>query len=710
MADTWGNDNDSNPRAGDTPGFGTGGGGSVGGGGGYGAGEGGAPAGGGDRGGGGGRDESDRQAAAQEAAARAAARAAADNAARIAAERAAYASQPPVQQQPPITTPVQQQPPTTPSVPNQVVPGVIPLNIPQTNLPFFSTVTGSTLSPQTIGMPSILLSQMGSPSLPPVPGPLRSEQPMFSVAGATAPYTPSVPAPGTPFFTTNEAQQVPFQTPKGKTISDVTPIDFGNYTASAQKYSNPEALKALYDSIDQQNNLPPGTTARLARVESQHGNNPAAFNVTSKNYNSPLGAFQFTASTGQKYGLVGDGFDYRLDPEKSAQAAGLYASDIAKDLSRVLGRQATSGEIGLGYNQGPAGAKALLSDPNAKADEALAKAYGGDIERARKAIIGNGGDPDAPAKQFTDKLSKLYEKSPSVPDTIMAGLIGVGTGVATAATDLARVALSAPAKFADTLESALNAMTGNASANALTNVPVPAPVYRSYQEAGSSPDVFQGSKASASLGDNTFAVPGGQQTAAQAASSSPQTFGDWLGGLFDNSTRIQELEAEGRYSGLDKEQYAEQFAGGDVSKVQSRIVDFGDGPVVDYYTKGLDQALAEIVTSPLKAIGSALGGNDVNKLPQGSYVRDPRFSDMFSQTEPSRGYGPYGDLTLEEYRKQYGGKDAEPTQKVASPSSETPAKTPAEEVMPPVYTTGIDLRRRVYSGNPLVDFNYDYIV
>ena len=68
----------SNPRAGDTPGFGTGGGGSVGGGGGYGS-SGGLLSGGGDRGG---RDASDN-AAAQAAA----------NAARIAAERATYEQQ-----------------------------------------------------------------------------------------------------------------------------------------------------------------------------------------------------------------------------------------------------------------------------------------------------------------------------------------------------------------------------------------------------------------------------------------------------------------------------------------------------------------------------------------------------------------------------------------------------------------------------------------
>jgi hypothetical protein len=105
----------------------------------------------------------------------------------------------------------------------------------------------------------------------------------------------------------------------------------------------------------------------------------------------------------------------------------------------------------------------------------------------------------------------------------------------------------------------------------------------------------------------TFAAPGGQQTAAQAASSSPQTFGDWLGSLFDTGGRIKELEAQGRTSTYPtfggnnpeadwtaedaKQWYADQYTGGDVSKVRSRIVDFGQGPVVDYYAKDLGEAV-----------------------------------------------------------------------------------------------------------------------
>lgn len=218
-------------------------------------------------------------------------------------------------------------------------------------------------------------------------------------------------------------------------------------------------------------------------------------------------------------------------------------------------------------------------------------------------------------------------------------------------------------------------------------------------EAGStSPDVFQGSPASylrPEVNADGFAVPGGQQTAAQAASSSPKDFGAWLSGLFDTNARVKELEAQGRtstYPGEDasdvKQWYADQFAGGDVSKVQSRITNFGDGPVVDYYVKDLGMALLEGFASPFKAVGNMLNppsgkadtaantsaakvasedpnnfgawlsgiftGSGISSLPQGSSVRDKRFSDIFSQMEPTRGYGPNGDMTLQEYRQAYG--------------------------------------------------------
>jgi hypothetical protein len=274
-----------------------------------------------------------------------------------------------------------------------------------------------------------------------------------------------------------------------------------------------------------------------------------------------------------------------------------------------------------------------LSNPNASAAEALAPAYRGNIDAARRAIINNGGDPDAPASQFTGKMTSYYQKQTTEPKTLLAGLSDVFTGVGQTTADLAKAALSAPAKFADTLESLL------VTPAQAKETPFPTPVTRSFQEAGSPADSFIGSMAAAPLGPNDgFAVPGGQQTAAQAASSSPQTFGEWLGSLFDTSGRIKELEAQGRTSTYPtfgnnnpeadwtaedaKQWYADQYTGGDVSKVKSRIVDFGQGPVVDYYAKDIGEKIfGDLGQGIASLFGGKSEGSNNRELSDEEYFR-----------------------------------------------------------------------------------------
>ena len=101
--------------------------------------------------------------------------------------------------------------------------------------------------------------------------------------------------------------------------------------------------------------------------------------------------------------------------------------------------------------------------------------------------------------------------------------------------------------------------------------------------------------------------------------------------------------------------------------------------------------------SPFKAVGDMFGGQGIESLPQGSSVRDRRFMDLFSQTEPSRGYGPYGDLTLEQYNQQYGGRDGGVASIMPTPEqqpvaqnvvAETPAATQQTAAVPPFMYTG----------------------
>jgi hypothetical protein len=596
MADTW-----DNPRAGDTPGFGTGGGGSLGGGGGYGV----------DRGGGlaspSGPSGWESQGRGSNVT---------DTRPQSPAESAGgggpgaptYFGSPSIiqgggagQMYFPATG------------------GQMPtVGVPQVNIPFFAGVGSYTVSPQSLGMPSILMNQFSSKAtnayIPQAPGPIRSQ----AYTTPTINVTPT--DSGVPFFGSEQ----------GMRQTNVRPLDLGpSYGSSFEKYSDPQATKDYISKLETEGKVPPNTVLKLYGAESGYGNAKNAFNLSS----GPSGPFQFDAKTGAAYGLVGEGFDYRLDFEKSAQAAAKYAKDISNSLSPTLGRQPTAGEIGLGYNQGIAGAKALLSNPNASAAEALAPAYKGNIDAARRAIINNGGDPDAPASQFTGKMTSYYQGQTTEPKTLLAGLSDVFTGVGQTTADLAKAALSAPATFADTLESLL------VTPAQAKEAPFPTPVTRSFKEAGSPADVFTGSMAAAPLGPNDgFAVPGGQQTAAQAASSSPQTFGDWLGSLFDTSGRIKELEAQGRTSTYPtfgnnnpdadwnaadaKQWYADQYTGGDVSKVKSRIVDFGQGPVVDYYAKDLGEKIFGDLGQGIASLfgGKSESSNDTN-LSDDEYFR-----------------------------------------------------------------------------------------
>lgn len=604
----------SNPRAGDTPGFGTGGGGSVGGGGGYGRDSGGGIAGPGPSGWesqGRGSNVTDNRPQSP-----------VERAAGVGPGGAVNAAGP------------------SPAIP--VGPGQFPMG--GGGLSLFSTP--APVMPNTVGVPTINLN-MGR-------NPYAVEA--FNQIVPVTPINTTTIAPGTQSIPGYQ-KPTTYSGPHGQTMSEQERWSGGGV------FSN---LESLY-------NLPEGTLGRIMKTESGYGNNPDAYKLTA----GPSGPFQILESTGRKLGVVGPGYDYRLDPVESAAAAAKYSEELSTGLRSVLGRTPTTGEIGLGYQQGLGGAKALLGNPNLSAKEALAKALANDprisdpIAEAAKRISANGGNPDAPASQFTSQKISQYGGGPANPPALMAGLDKLMSTVTGTTSDVVKAAMSAPANFADTLQS-MFVTPANAG-----NVPVPSPVSRSYQEAGSSPDVFQGSQASSPSGETGFAVPGGQQPAAQAASSSPQNFGDWLGNLFNTSGRVAELEAQGR-TALFPDAYSKEYLtdeeGNQITakewyrqdmerqlgrtvapeEVKSRIVDFGQGPVVDYYTKGLDQALGEMVTGPFNAISSAFGGRGIESLPQGSSVRDKRFMDLFSPTEPVRRYGPNGDMTLEEYRQIYG--------------------------------------------------------
>lgn len=207
-----------------------------------------------------------------------------------------------------------------------------------------------------------------------------------------------------------------------------------------------------------------------------------------------------------------------------------------------------------------------------------------------------------------------------------------------------------------------------------------------------------------------------QQQPAQQAGLLDQLFG----GPEALQNRISGLEAEGRYAGLDKQAYADEFAGGDVSKVKSRIVDFGQGPVVDYYVKDLGDVAGEAISGLLGGIGNLFGGSrdkavrGPNEAYGGSAIAPGSiFGNLFSGT-PRSDYGPYGNLTAEQYRQQYGGRDvaqlaprapvkSEETFKPSAPKQQYAGIPTIEEL-----ARSPDLWRKYYNQIPL-DYGYEMV-
>ena len=198
-------------------------------------------------------------------------------------------------------------------------------------------------------------------------------------------------------------------------------------------------------------------------------------------------------------------------------------------------------------------------------------------------------------------------------------------------------------------------------------------------------------------GEGQFRTPEGEAAPAQQG-----IIEGLLGGLFGGkealNKRISDLEAQGRTSTYPtfgennpdaywnaadaKQWYADEFAGGDVSKVKSRITDFGQGPVVDYYVKDIPDVIGEAVGGLVGGIGNLFkGGEKPVRGPNEAYGGAPIatgsiFGNLFSGT-PRADYGPYGNLTAEQYRQQYGGRDIAQPQTVAAVAPATPAPSSA---------------------------------
>jgi hypothetical protein len=126
---------------------------------------------------------------------------------------------------------------------------------------------------------------------------------------------------------------------------------------------------------------------------------------------SPTGAagpFQFLRSTGKQYGLNGEGFDNRFDPDASTKAMQRFTQDNIKTLTAGLGRPPTQAELALAHQQGAGTAvKMLTGTGNASANNLAVNnvAPGSSSQAAAQKIMAYYGLPNAPVGTQTAAAS-----------------------------------------------------------------------------------------------------------------------------------------------------------------------------------------------------------------------------------------------------------------------------------------------------------------
>lgn len=216
----------------------------------------------------------------------------------------------------------------------------------------------------------------------------------------------------------------------------------------------------LFVQAGNQYGVSPTYLARTAQIES--GGDPHAHNASS----GADGLFQFIPDTWRQYGRGGNS----RDPVAATDAAARLAASNQASLTRVLGRAPSDGELYLAHQQGPAGAEALLANPNMPAADALAQAYHGDRAVAARAIRANGGNPDAPASAFSGMWTAKFgggglatvTPGGGQPMTMPAGTSGAPGDVA-------------PDVQQPTIEAATPATATTAAPTAPTGAPAPTP-------------------------------------------------------------------------------------------------------------------------------------------------------------------------------------------------------------------------------------------
>lgn len=163
----------------------------------------------------------------------------------------------------------------------------------------------------------------------------------------------------------------------------------------------------------------------------------------------------------------------------------------------------------------------------------------------------------------------------------------------------------------------------------------------------------------------------------------PQSGFDWAKGSWsfdkEDPSRKQSLytqpnpflgaDAPNSVTGDTPESYAETMRI-PVDQVKSRISTINGVPQVEFYQKELYDIPGEMVSNLFSGIGGLF------KPSEKKYLGAESDRASSNQTATNTGYGPYGDLTAEQYRQQYGGRSEANT----GVASVLPIVQPAAEV------------------------------
>ena len=153
----------------------------------------------------------------------------------------------------------------------------------------------------------------------------------------------------------------------------------------------------LFATLEAKYRLPEGYLNRVYMLESGGGR---------KNYNEQSGAagpFQFMPGTAKGMGLA--------DPYDLAQSAEATARLAVQNRDYLMKRgveNVDGGTLYLAHAQGPAGAYALMTNPDKKAVDALSPLYK-DQGVAEKAVTQNAGKVDQDAGSFAQQFVSKYE-------------------------------------------------------------------------------------------------------------------------------------------------------------------------------------------------------------------------------------------------------------------------------------------------------------